>query len=202
MIRIAQIKESNQEKQICRKISPKLGTILSGYAFCQQGINSYWEKTGDDSLILTTMQDDDTWNALSIKHTTLNVKRWVYSHIPGGTWDRSPDLLQSCTKPYKTWASNCRNSLTPGKFEWIFWVPNFTDNFSDGWGISCELAVRWMSLDLSDDKSTLVQVMAWCRQATSHYLNQCWPRSPTPYGVIRPQWVNLTQHHAPNGARC
>ena len=34
----------------------------------------------------------------------------------------------------------------------------------------------------TDDKSTLVQVMAWCRQATSHYLNQCWPRSPTPYG--------------------
>ena len=28
----------------------------------------------------------------------------------------------------------------------------------------------------------------WCRQATSHYLNQCWPRSPTPYDVTRPQW--------------
>ena len=25
--------------------------------------------------------------------------------------------------------------------------------------------------------STLVQVMAWCRQATSHYLSQCWPKS-------------------------
>ena len=43
-----------------------------------------------------------------------------------------------------------------------------------------------------DDESTLVQVMAWCRQATSHYLNQCWPRSILPYGVTRPQWVNLT----------
>ena len=29
---------------------------------------------------------------------------------------------------------------------------------------------RWMPRDLTDDKSTLVQVMAWCRQATSHYL--------------------------------
>ena len=46
-----------------------------------------------------------------------------------------------------------------------------------------------MPQDLTDDKSTLVQVMAWCCQATSHYLNQCWPRSPTPYGVTRPQWV-------------
>ena len=47
-----------------------------------------------------------------------------------------------------------------------------------------------MPQDLTDDKSTLAQVMAWCRQATSLYLNQCWPRSPTPYGITRPQWVN------------
>ena len=46
-----------------------------------------------------------------------------------------------------------------------------------------------MPQDLTDDKSTLVQVMAWCRLATSHYLNQCWPRFPMPYGVTRPQWV-------------
>ena len=47
-----------------------------------------------------------------------------------------------------------------------------------------------MSLDLTDDWSTLVQVMAWCRQATSHYMSQCRPRSVSPYGVNRPQWVN------------
>ena len=47
-----------------------------------------------------------------------------------------------------------------------------------------------MSLYLTDDKSTLVQVMAWCRQATSHYLSQCWPRSLSPYSVTWPQWVN------------
>ena len=40
------------------------------------------------------------------------------------------------------------------------------------------------------DESILVQVMAWCRQATSHYLNQCWPRPLSPNGVTRPQWVN------------
>ena len=32
--------------------------------------------------------------------------------------------------------------------------------------------------------------MAWCRQATNHYLSQCWPRSLLPYDVTRPQWVN------------
>ena len=30
-------------------------------------------------------------------------------------------------------------------------------------------------------KSTLVQAMAWCHQAPSHYLNQCWSRSIPPY---------------------
>ena len=60
---------------------------------------------------------------------------------------------------------------------------------TDGCDISNKIALRWTSLDLSDDKSTLVQVMAWCRQAKSHYLNQCWPRSLPPYGIIRPQWV-------------
>ena len=31
--------------------------------------------------------------------------------------------------------------------------------------------------------------MAWCRQATSLYLSQCWPRSMSPNGITRPQWV-------------
>ena len=59
-----------------------------------------------------------------------------------------------------------------------------------GWGISYEIALRWTPLDLTDCKSTLVQVMAWCRQATRHYLSQYWPRSMSPNGVTRPQWVN------------
>ena len=39
--------------------------------------------------------------------------------------------------------------------------------------------------------------MAWCRQATSHYLSQCWPRSMSPYGVTRPQWVKCWPCFAP-----
>ena len=45
---------------------------------------------------------------------------------------------------------------------------------------------NWILLMMSP---TLIQVMAWCRQATSHYLSQCWPRSMTPIDVTRPQWV-------------
>ena len=62
------------------------------------------------------------------------------------------------------------------------------------WGIFCKIALEWMSMDLTDDKSILVQVMAWCRQAASHYLSQCWPRSMSPNGVTWPQWGNDQTH--------
>ena len=44
---------------------------------------------------------------------------------------------------------------------------------------------------LTYGKSTLVQAMAWCYQATRQYLSQCWPRSMTPYSATRPQWVKI-----------
>ena len=37
--------------------------------------------------------------------------------------------------------------------------------------------------DHNDDKSTLKLVMAWCRQATSNSLNQCWQRPVTLYFI-------------------
>ena len=84
------------------------------------------------------------------------------------------------------------NSLAPGRFKVNFrWVILKLILMVNGWGISCEIALIWVSLDHTYDKSTLVQVMAWCRQATSHYMSQCWPRSLSPYGVIRPRWINL-----------
>ena len=66
------------------------------------------------------------------------------------------------------------NSLAPGKIEWYIRHVVFKQILViHGWGISCEIVLIWMSLDLTDDQSTLVQVMAWCRQATSYYLSQC-----------------------------
>ena len=81
----------------------------------------------------------------------------------------------------------CVDSLAPGRSEYDF--KNVIFNLVLLIGIfrsSHNNALRWMPQDLTDGKSTLVQVMAWCRQAPSHYLNQCWPRSPTPYGITRP----------------
>ena len=87
------------------------------------------------------------------------------------------------------------NSLAPGWFEWNFASVNFKLILVlDDWGISCAILLIWMSLGFTDDKSTLVQVMAWCHQATSHYLNQCWPRSKPPYGVTRSQLSQGQRH--------
>ena len=43
-----------------------------------------------------------------------------------------------------------------------------------------------------DDKSTLVEVMAWCYQANSRYLSHFWLRSRFPYGITKQQWFNFT----------
>ena len=70
----------------------------------------------------------------------------------------------------------------------IFKVISRIDNLS----IPCGNAIRWMPKNLTNDWLTLVQVMTWHCQATSHYLKKCWPRSMLPYDIIRPQWVKIS----------
>ena len=83
------------------------------------------------------------------------------------------------------------NSLDPGRSEGDSKKVTFNLVLLIGiFKSSHDNALWWMPQDLTNDKSTLVQVMAWCRQATSHYLSQCWLNSLSPYGVTRPQWVN------------
>ena len=62
----------------------------------------------------------------------------------------------------------------------------------DGWGNPCEITLIWMTLDLTDDKSTLVWIVAWCCQSTSHYLSQCWPRSMASLGHNELTWETCT----------
>ena len=83
-------------------------------------------------------------------------------------------------------------SLCPGGFEWnLRWVIFRLVLVIDGCGIACEIALRWMSLNFTDDQSTtLVQVLAWCCQTTIHNLSQCWPRSLSPNGAIEPRWFD------------
>ena len=82
------------------------------------------------------------------------------------------------------------NSLTSWQLKWNFrYLILDLISVIGCWGNSCKTALWWMPLDLTDDKSTMAQVMAWCHQTTSHYLSHCWPRSTLPYDVARLQWV-------------
>ena len=56
---------------------------------------------------------------------------------------------------------------------------------------SCEIALRWMPQNTFDNKSTLVQVMAWCQMTPSHYLSKWWPRFKSPYVITRWQCVKI-----------
>ena len=57
---------------------------------------------------------------------------------------------------------------------WVqFWNGNFQSLFVNCICGSYDNALRWMLWDLTDGRSKSVQVMAWCHQATSHYLSQC-----------------------------
>ena len=61
-------------------------------------------------------------------------------------------------------------------------------------GTRCEIALRWMSHNLTNDKSILVQLMAWGSQAaTSHNQHQCWPMYMDPYVITRPQGHNTSR---------
>ena len=60
------------------------------------------------------------------------------------------------------------------------------------WSTSLEIALMWLSLmwlwpHWSDDKSTSVQVLVWCCQATGHCQCQCWSSSMRSY--CRSQWA-------------
>ena len=55
--------------------------------FLQLGLESYWDRKRNDSLMLDTSHVD-TWNMLNIQHIALNVKRWDYSDILTGVFEK------------------------------------------------------------------------------------------------------------------
>ena len=71
---------------------------------------------------------------------------------------------------------HCVNALMPernGQFADIFKGISFRKRYC----ISLQISMKFVSNGAIGNNSALVQVMAWCRPATSHYLNQFWIRS-------------------------
>ena len=105
------------------------------------------------------------------------------SHKQIHCWDPIRGLHPSCAEFNSLWPGRSEYDSKNVIFNLVLLIGIFKSSYDN--------VLRWMPHDFTDDKSTLVQVMAWCRQATSHYLSQCWPISLSPYGVTRPQWVNF-----------
>ena len=58
---------------------------------------------------------------------------------------------------------------------------------------------------LTNDSSSLVQLVAWCWQATNHYLNHWQGRPMTPYGVTGPKAKGVAtcfKEHSRNYTHC
>ena len=70
----------------------------------------------------------------------------------------------------------CWSKKTPGADQFPAQMAHNAENVSIWWR-------HHVSLDPSDVKPTLVQVMALCRKAPCHYLGHCWFRSLPPSGV-------------------
>ena len=62
----------------------------------------------------------------------------------------------------------------------------------------CLLYFSWSctEVDVNDSKSELVQVMAWCHQATNHYRSQCWwDLCPHMASLGHNELIDPTRHH-------
>ena len=110
--------------------------------------------------------------------------------------------LVGCWKQNRVWCMSLKKASEEFHLNhWSQW--NLNENLDKltlvigDWGtcICCEISLRRMSVDFTDDTSTLVLVTAWCRQATGHYLSQCWPRWMSPYGITRPRGVKRRIPH-------
>ena len=85
--------------------------------------------------------------------------------------------------------ANSMYTLRPEQNEHFakIWKCIFLENFC----ILIDISLKFFCNGQIANKSTLVQVVAWHHQATSHYLNLYWPKCLAPYGIAGPQWVEI-----------
>ena len=140
---------------------------------------------------------------ISTKNSLKFVPRGLINNIPAlvliMAWRRPGDKPLSETTLVRSLTHICVtrpqwvNSLAPGKCSINFKSIIFKLTIQkSSLGTCCEIALRRrMPQNLTNEKSTLVQVMAWCCQITSHYLGQCWPWPMSPYGITE---INILFH--------
>ena len=153
---------------------------------------------------------DDTFSCIFVNEKSYIFIKISLKIVPKGQIDNNPALVHimawrrigdkplsesMLTRFTDAYRGRWVNSLAPGRFKCNFKEQFFKLNLViHSCDINWRIALRWLQLDPTDDKSTSVQVMAWCRQAASHYLSQCRLSSLLSYSIISSQWVNHIMH--------
>ena len=134
----------------------KINAILSPYCCVYV---KYWSQSDKHVEILHRKHCPLSWNTSSQRCS------WKWRNMP----------LCSVAYRYSAFGIVSFDSIDKSMYfnslAWEIWMKVLICNLQgilmiDGQGIFCEIALIWMSVDFTDDQSTLVQVMAWCRQWT------------------------------------
>ena len=136
-------------------------------------------KTHDTSvlhagIILCMCSTNERWRY----NVTSSLIDWAHSQNDPCSWLCRVDSYWAVR-----WATETIKTLSPKQNGWCSQM-TFRNTFS--W-ININIFVSWMkclclfSMNPTENKSKLVQIMAWCQQAPSLYLNQCWPRCLMPW---------------------
>ena len=131
------------------------------------------------------------WCFLRFYHAPLlNTKApWLHSlmsYLLHRVW--SQDFLNCCGE--KSCYMIRINSLSPKRCGCDLKLLHFKHNWRvDILHTQANISLEWIPEDLIEGKSTLVEVIGWCHQKTSHNFSQFGLRSMSLYGIIRQQAV-------------
>ena len=155
----------------------KIVTRLQPHRSCEHSTLWWNEMT---SRTLFTIYSHNIQTAAGNIHTAC---AWLRFLVYGSCRLSDPDTTLPISDLHHALAPVFKfiDSVAPGRFELISW--------SEIYKLIPVIGLRGMSQNLIGDESTLVRVMAWCRQATSHYLNKCWSISLS--GIWR-HWATMS----------
>ena len=164
---------------LCAGNSPVTGEFRAQRAGNAENVSIWWRHHACSRLLLPC------WAPLPMlpAHPTF---LWIFTM----NWDWAKKRLRIPSSPLGNITSEQFNPFVPGRCGIKFKSTIFKLFYGI---VSKALVVELLSGGChrsSLEMSTLVQVMAWCRQATSIYLNQCWPRSMSPHCIAMSQWVS------------
>ena len=112
-------------------------------------------------------------------------------HRPGDKPLSKPMMVSLLMHICDTWPQwvNTRRPIQSGQ--------HLGDNFfkcillNENEYILIQFSLKFVPKGLINDKSALVEIMAWCWQATRHYLNRCRARCVMPFGFTKPLMLTL-----------